>query len=125
VAAAEQEHSGFERCGRLVLEHGLRLSAAPADWADWAQQLDPDRAPDLAAGPSLDNQQTHTAAESAYWRRPLFIRLAVSVGAGSTRQNVDRVVDRASQAYETQTTRSESGGLVVSGYFGMPSRAGM
>jgi PadR family transcriptional regulator, regulatory protein AphA len=31
VAAAEQEHSGFERCGRLVLEHGLRLSAARAD----------------------------------------------------------------------------------------------
>jgi hypothetical protein len=60
VAAAEQEHSGFERCGRLVLEHGLRLSAAQADWADWAaQQLDPGRSPDLVAGPSLDNQQTH------------------------------------------------------------------
>jgi hypothetical protein len=52
VAAAEQEHNGFERCGRLVLEHGLRLSAAQADWTDWtAQQLDPDRTPDLAAGP--------------------------------------------------------------------------
>jgi hypothetical protein len=34
VAAAEQEHSGLEDCGRLVLEHSLRLSAAQADWAD-------------------------------------------------------------------------------------------
>ncbi|HEV2370843.1 MAG TPA: PadR family transcriptional regulator [Streptosporangiaceae bacterium] len=29
---------GFERCGRIMLEHGLRTSAAQAEWADWASR---------------------------------------------------------------------------------------
>ena len=29
---------GFERYGRIVLEHGLRTSAAQADWAGWASR---------------------------------------------------------------------------------------
>ena len=33
---AQPAADGFEHCGRIVLEHGLRTSAAQASWADWA-----------------------------------------------------------------------------------------
>jgi DNA-binding PadR family transcriptional regulator len=37
---------GFERYGRIVLEHGLRTSAAQAEWAEWAShQLAPGGSP--------------------------------------------------------------------------------
>jgi DNA-binding PadR family transcriptional regulator len=57
LAAALGTHPAaddFELYGRIVLEHGLRTSAAQADWADWAtRQLPPGAAPEQpAATPS-------------------------------------------------------------------------
>ena len=44
LAATTDAHpasDGFERCARIVLEHGLRTSGAQADWADWATRQPP------------------------------------------------------------------------------------
>ncbi|MBO0769344.1 MAG: PadR family transcriptional regulator [Solirubrobacterales bacterium] len=40
-ASIEWDDSGFDRYGRIVLEHGLRLAAAHAEWAEWAAAQTP------------------------------------------------------------------------------------
>lgn len=52
----------FERCGRIVLEHGLRTSAAQADWADWATRQLPD-SPATPRNPHPTKPPTTTRAE--------------------------------------------------------------
>lgn len=44
------DDSGFDRCARLALEHGLRVAATTSEWAGWAvdQAADLDRANQLS-----------------------------------------------------------------------------
>jgi DNA-binding PadR family transcriptional regulator len=55
-ASINWDSSGFDRYGRIVLENGLRLAAAHADWAQWAVDQAPEEYPTQSASPPLRDE---------------------------------------------------------------------